>query len=72
MREEINELMTSFIFLRRCGCGGVFYAGGEPLVGCMGFEVNTTLNITTAAFWDVTPCSLVDLYQCFKESATCI
>jgi hypothetical protein len=32
----------------------------------VGFEVLTAASMNMAVFWVVTPCSLVEVYQCFR------
>jgi hypothetical protein len=32
----------------------------------VGFEILTAVNTKMAVFWVVAPCSLVEVYQCFR------
>jgi hypothetical protein len=45
----------------------LFYKGS-----CIGFEVHIAVSMEGAVFWVVTPCSPVEIHQCFRVMYYCL
>jgi hypothetical protein len=44
------------------------HAGGESKYKYASTEVLTVATVKSTVFWDVMPCSLIEVYQCARET----